>query len=215
MEHSQAFTLTSGRKMSWFDNHRNFLSHEHHFRHNKNAFIKNRTEMSTTPPIKIGDQILQEMENFRLRRVVDIDAAEVNGIICKTCGCNKRSIFWEFPYWSSNLIRHNLDVMHNEKNVFEHVFNTVMDIEGKTKNNEKAREDMKKLCKRHELEKDETNRKFPKTCYTLDRVRKLVLCEWMKKLKILDEYVVNMGRCKEMRNGLTQPIMAQPIWATG
>ena len=131
--------------------------------------------------------------------MVDIDATEVNGIICKTCGCNKGSIFWELPYWSSNLIRHNLDVMHSENNVL----NTVMDIKGKTKNNEKAREDMKKLCKRHELEKDETNRKFPKTCYTLDMARKLVLCEWMKKLKFLDEYVLNMGQCVEMRNGLT------------
>ena len=33
--------------------------------------------------------------------------------------------------------------MHIEKNVFENVFNTVMDIEGKTKDNEKAREDKK------------------------------------------------------------------------
>ena len=55
MEHSQAFTLTSGQKMSWFDNHYKFLSHEHSFRRNKNAFIKNRTKMSTTSAIKIGD----------------------------------------------------------------------------------------------------------------------------------------------------------------
>ena len=50
------------------------------------------------------------------------------------------------PYWSTNLIRHNLDVMHIEKNVFENVFenvfNTVMNIEGKTKDNIKAREDL-------------------------------------------------------------------------
>ena len=72
--------------------------------------------------------------------MVDIDAAEVNGVICKTCGWNKQSIFWELPYWSSNIIRHNLDVMHIKKNVF----NTVMDIEGKTKDNEKAREEVKK-----------------------------------------------------------------------
>ena len=181
MEHSQAFSLTSGQKTSWFDNHRKFLSHEHPFRRNKNAFIKNRTEISTAPPIKIGDQILQEMENLGFRRGIDIDATEVNGVICKTCGWNKRSIFWEFPYWSSNLIRHNLDVMHIEN---ENVFNTLMDIEGKTKDNEKAREDMKKLCRRHELEKDEATGKFPKACYTLDKVRKQVLCEWVKKLKI-------------------------------
>ena len=82
MEHLQAFTLTSGRKTSWFDNHRKFLSHEHPFKlKKKNAFIKNRTEMSATSAIKIGDQILQEIENLGLRRAIDIDAAEVDGVI--------------------------------------------------------------------------------------------------------------------------------------
>ena len=63
--------------------------------------------------------------------------------------------------------------MHIEKNVF----NTVLDIEGKTKDNEKAREDMKRLCRRHESERDEATCKFPKACYTLDKARKQVLCE--------------------------------------
>ena len=54
MEHSQAFTLTNGRKTSWFDNHRKFLTHEHSFKHNKNAFIKNRIGMLASPPIKTG-----------------------------------------------------------------------------------------------------------------------------------------------------------------
>ena len=128
--------------------------------------------------------------------MIDIDATEVNGVICKTCGWNKRSIFWEFPYWSSNLIRHNLDVMHIKN---ENVFNTLMDIEGKTKDHEKAREEMKKLCRRHELKKDEATGKFPKACYTLDKVRKQVLCEWVKKLTFPDGYVLNMGRCVDMR----------------
>ena len=29
----------------------------------------------------------------------------------------KRSIFFELPYWEHNILRHNLDVMHIEKNV--------------------------------------------------------------------------------------------------
>ena len=155
--------------------------------------------MSPSPPIKTGAQILQEIDNLGVRRVIDIDVVEVNRVICKTCGWNKRSIFWELPYWSSNLIRHNLDVMHIEKNVFENVFNTVLDIEGKTKDNEKAREDMKRLCRRHELERDEATGKFPKACYTLDKARKQVLCEWVKNLKFPDGYASNMGRCVDMR----------------
>ncbi|KAL8087839.1 hypothetical protein AgCh_037834 [Apium graveolens] len=64
----------------------------------------------------------------------------------------RTSIFWELPYWSTNLIRHNLDVMHVEKNVFDNVFKTVINVTGKTKDNDKARLDLKDICKRPALE---------------------------------------------------------------
>ena len=100
-------------------------------------------------------------------------------------------------YFSSNLIRHNLDVMYIEKNVFENVFNTVMQVEGKTKDNEKAREYLKVLCRRPELEKNEATRKFPKA-YTMDKPGKQILCEWVKNLKFPDGYASNMARCVDM-----------------
>ena len=153
MEHSQGFTLTNGRKKTWFDNHRKFLPFDHAFKCNKNSFFKNRIEMAPPPPIMTGEQILKQINDLGLKKVTDIDYEVINGPICKAYGWNKQSIFWDLPYWSSNLIRHNLDVMHIEKNVFENVFNTVMQVEGKTKDNEKAREDLKVLCRRPELEK--------------------------------------------------------------
>jgi hypothetical protein len=64
----------------------------------------------------------------------------------------KRSIFWDLPYWKDNLLRHNLDVMHIEKNFFDNVFNSVMNVAGKTKDNEKARKDLALLCVRGDLE---------------------------------------------------------------
>ena len=108
------------------------------------------------------------------------------------------SIFWDLPYWSTNLIRHNLDVMHIEKNVFENVFNTVMNIEGKTKDNIKAREDLVMFCRRKELEKN-ANGKYPKANYTLDKNGKQAVCEWVKNLKFPDGYVSNMGRCVDLK----------------
>ncbi|KAL0391193.1 UNVERIFIED_CONTAM: hypothetical protein Scaly_0476400 [Sesamum calycinum] len=61
----------------------------------------------------------------------------------------------DLPYWSTLLIRHNLDVMHIEKNVFDNISNTVMDIKGKTKDVMKARKDLKIICNRPKLELDE------------------------------------------------------------
>jgi len=42
--------------------------------------------------------------------------------------------------------------MHIEKNFFENIFNTVMNVTGKTKDNEKARRDLGLYCKRKDLE---------------------------------------------------------------
>ena len=46
----------------------------------------------------------------------------------------KRCRFWDLSYLKDNLLRHNLDLMHIEKNVFDNVFNTVMNDLAKTKN---------------------------------------------------------------------------------
>ena len=49
-----------------------------------------------------------------------------------------RRVFFELPYWSSLLIRHSLDVMHIEKNICESILGTLLEIEGKCKDNEKT-----------------------------------------------------------------------------
>ena len=89
--------------------------------------------------------------------------------------------------------------MHIEKNVFENIFNTVMNVDGKTKHNVKSREDLKEFCCRPELERNEATGKYPKACYTLDKQSKTVLCEWLQNLKFPYGYVSNMGRCVDMR----------------
>jgi len=63
----------------------------------------------------------------------------------------EESIFWELPYWKTNLLCHNLDVMHIEKNA-ENIFNTVMDVKGKIKDNIKARLDVALFCNRKNME---------------------------------------------------------------
>ena len=112
----------------------------------------------------------------------------------------KRSIFWDLPYWFSHLIHHNLDVMHIEKNVFDNLINTVMDINGKTKDNLNARKDMRLICKRPTLDVDESSRgPKSKVVYTLNKDQRRVLCEWLKSLKFPDGYVSNLGRCVDIK----------------
>lgn len=41
----------------------------------------------------------------------------------------KRSIFFELAYWSSLKLRHNLNVMHLEKNICDNVLDAMMNIQ--------------------------------------------------------------------------------------
>nr|XP_034599301.1 uncharacterized protein LOC117860169 [Setaria viridis]XP_034599302.1 uncharacterized protein LOC117860169 [Setaria viridis]XP_034599303.1 uncharacterized protein LOC117860169 [Setaria viridis]XP_034599304.1 uncharacterized protein LOC117860169 [Setaria viridis]XP_034599305.1 uncharacterized protein LOC117860169 [Setaria viridis]XP_034599306.1 uncharacterized protein LOC117860169 [Setaria viridis]XP_034599307.1 uncharacterized protein LOC117860169 [Setaria viridis]XP_034599309.1 uncharacte len=51
----------------------------------------------------------------------------------------KRSIFFQLQYWEHNLLRHNLDMMHIEKNVCERLIRTLLHIVSKTDTNLNAR----------------------------------------------------------------------------
>jgi hypothetical protein len=44
-----------------------------------------------------------------------------------------RGGLWKLPYWSKLKLRHNLDVMHIEKNICEYLIVTILNIAGKTR----------------------------------------------------------------------------------
>ena len=141
--------------------------------------------------------MLREIDALGLKKVTEIGANDANVLVSKLTGWKKKSIFWDFPYWSTNLIRHNLDVMHIEKNVFENIFNTVMNVDGKTKDNAKSRLDLMEICRRPELHV--VDGKLPKACYTLDKNGRNELCIWVQNLRFPDGYASNIARCVDMR----------------
>ena len=53
----------------------------------------------------------------------------------------KVNFFFELSYWQHNLLHHNLDVMHIEKNIVDSILGTLLDISGKSKDHAKARYD--------------------------------------------------------------------------
>jgi hypothetical protein len=135
MENNKAFTLRNRGKASFFDCHRCFSPYNHRYRKNRKDFFVGRVEKDVAPPRLSGEE---------LHDVVKLYGGIVFGLqsgkqkfpsFGLTHNWVKRSIFWEVPYWKTNLLRHNLDVMHIEKNVFKNIFNTVMDVKGKTKDN--------------------------------------------------------------------------------
>ncbi|KAL0360853.1 UNVERIFIED_CONTAM: hypothetical protein Sradi_3769800 [Sesamum radiatum] len=170
MENTQAFRLQHGRKACYFDCHRQFLSHDHPYRRNKRSFTKNRQERKIAQPRLTGDEIRRRVEQYGT--AVEEPLTYPPGYD-NVHNWTKKNIFWDLSYWNTHLIRHNLDVMHIEKNVFDNIFNTVMDIKGKTKDNLNACKDLKNICNRPKLEVDKRrSNAMPKAAYTFTKEQK-------------------------------------------
>jgi hypothetical protein len=170
---------------------------------NKVEFRKGVREKELAPPRLSGDEVWQRICDYP--RIIDQPSLVVTSERLDGYGVRhnwtKRSIFWDLPYWRSHLIRHNLDVMHIEKNVFENIFNTVMDIKDKTKDNIKARLDLELYCSRSELalrQHSTGNTVKPKAKYTLTREQKKDVCDWVKQLRFPDGYASNLRNCVDL-----------------
>jgi hypothetical protein len=146
----RAFTLTNRGKASFFYCHRRFLPTNHKYRKNRRDFFVGKVEKNVAPPCLSGKELHDVVSEYG-DVVYGLQSGKQKfpgfGL---THNWVKRSIFWELPYWKTNLLCHNLDVMHNEKNV--NIFNTVMDVKGKTKDNIKARLDLALFCNRKNME---------------------------------------------------------------
>lgn len=97
----------------------------------------------------------------------------------------KRSIFFKLPYWEHNKLRHNLDVMHLEKNVCENFIGTLLDILGKTKDGLNARLDLVELGVRenlHPIVDSEGKQSTPDAPFTMTRAQKEILCSVIQNL---------------------------------
>jgi len=109
--------------------------------------------------------------------------------------------FFELPYWSSLLIRHHLDVMHTEKNICESILGTLLELEGKCKDGEKARLDIQQLGIRPDqhpvIKKDRYT--LLVALYKLDKYDKENLCKFLYGLKMPDGVSSNIRRCVDLK----------------
>ncbi|CAM8999975.1 unnamed protein product [Rhodiola kirilowii] len=196
MEDTKTFWLQRGRKVSYFDCHRRFLPFGHQYRSNIDSFRRDHIEADGPIPFRSGEEIYNRVQNYNYvweeRPDHIIDGFGV------THNWTKKSIFWDLPYWVNVKLRHNLDVMHIEKNVFENVFNTVMNVKGKTKDNGvRCRQDIANYCRRPELELRLMRGRFVanKATYTLSSDEQTAVLQWICSLGFPDGFASNLGKC--------------------
>jgi hypothetical protein len=106
------------------------------WRRNKSAFDSTQ-ERECTPDVQSGDDILGQLEGMvfgdesagkmteKKRKRGQSTEAATDNVVWK-----KKSVFFRLPYWKDNSLRHNLDVMHIEKNVMDNILGTILDIKG-------------------------------------------------------------------------------------
>ncbi|XP_027103065.1 uncharacterized protein [Coffea arabica] len=152
--------------------HRRFLDSKHKFR-KQAQFFDGTEEHGKRPPLQTGDMIVSELGDLQIKF-----GKLVKGNPKLPFNWKKRSIFFDLPYWKDNVLRHNLDFMHIEKNVCENIWGTLLDIEDKTKDHYNSRRDLREMGIRKELHPIETE---------------------PGKVKVPDGYVANVSRCVRVK----------------
>ncbi|XP_057444525.1 uncharacterized protein LOC130736753 [Lotus japonicus] len=188
-----------------FMGHRRFLDTRHKFRLNKIRF-NGEQESRDAPKSLSGSEIFAQVKNInvvfgrkdkrvgnRKRSRGDRDSSQSG-----TQQWKKKSIFFELPYWEHNKLRHNLDVMHIEKNVCENILFTLLN-DGKSKDHLKARKDLQAMGFRHDLWPDE-NGKYPLAIYTMTNQGKKSFLTTLSNIIVPDGYSSNISRCIDMEN---------------
>ncbi|KAH0642243.1 hypothetical protein KY290_033841 [Solanum tuberosum] len=190
--------LHHGKKWC-FMGHRRFLRRNHRFRLSRVRF--NGSTEERNPPLKLsGSNILRQI-------VEGGGGVELNGRRKRsrraTKQWNKRSIFFELPYWDSNLLRHNLDFMHIEKNICDNIIYTLLDDKSKSKDNANARTDLREMRIRPDLWlKDDGSYNLAVFSLLTDNKKKVdtkkLFLTTLKNIKVPDGYSSNISRCVDL-----------------
>lgn len=186
-------------KKTVYQAHRRFLPADHPYRKAK-KFGRHELNINNTKPLS-GRQVLKATQNLH------VVFGQTNQSGGSTMYWKKRSIFFDLPYWKTNLLRHCLDTMHIEKNVCDNILNTILDDPVKSKDNVRARRDCKDLIILRQLwlqEGDDDTVIIPPACFTMSKNEKDIFWGILKSLRVPDGYASNISRCIKLKQGKIQ-----------
>jgi hypothetical protein len=112
-----------------------------------------------------------------------------------------KSCLWKLPYAKILILPHNINLMHQERNVAESIISLCLDVTSFTKDNVNARKDLAdhpslqaKLNARGKL-------KRPKAPYYLKLTERKEVLRWLKTLKFPDCYAANIKQVVNVGTG--------------
>ncbi|KAI5343141.1 hypothetical protein L3X38_011017 [Prunus dulcis] len=178
--------------------HRRWLPWDHEWQEKDKEFDGN-TEHCLRPREWSGDEILEQLNrlDFAPFGIVSWTRPSTN------MNWTHKPMFFELPYWSKLKLRHNLDVMHVEKNVFDTLVGTILDIEGKTKDTIKARLDLERMGIRRGLwmNRDSNKARRDLAFFSMKPNDKKEFLKFVSFVKFPDGYASNIARCVNVDRG--------------
>jgi hypothetical protein len=192
---TDCFRLEFGGKICYFDCHKRFLPENHPFRFQRNAFRKDTIVTKGPPKRMSGTEILAMLKDLKMN-------TDGNGYVGFGTEHNWTHIcgLWDLPYVKSLILMHNIDLMHQERNVGESIISTCMEFTDRTKDNVKARKDLAQICNRPSLELTESGGK-PRAAFCLKSKQKKEVMKWLKNLKFPDGYAAGFRRAVNLKTG--------------
>ncbi|XP_056852980.1 uncharacterized protein LOC130502239 [Raphanus sativus] len=200
--------LKFSRKFVYMGN-RKRLPPGHRYRYKK-AWFDNTVEEGNASRIQTGAEIYETLQAFRndfgrpldkekKRRRPELEDDEmVQEEECEESNdlwrWKKRSIFFELPYWKDMHVRHNVDVMHVEKNVSDAILSILMQS-SKSKDGLKARKDLADIGIRSHLHTEVMGSKtyLPPASYWLSKKEKTIFCKRLSQFRGPDGYCGNIA----------------------
>jgi hypothetical protein len=163
----------------------------HPFRGDRKSFTKGKTVRKGPPKQKLGADITQMLDDLKESGNGKFEGYDENH------NWTHKSCLLELPYAKALILPHNIDLMHQERNVAESIISMCLDVTSFSKDNMNARKDLAALCDCPLLEV-KTNAKGnltrPRAPHSLKPVERKEILKWLKKLKFPDRYVANIKR---------------------
>uniref|UniRef100_A0A803PCS7 Transposase n=1 Tax=Cannabis sativa TaxID=3483 RepID=A0A803PCS7_CANSA len=160
----------------------------------------NKEKKETTKQGK-GKRKKNDKEKGKHKRKKKDEGKGIDNELNSSCW-KKKSIFFDLEYWKTLLVRHNLDVMHIEKNVCDSIVGTLLNIPGKTKDTLAGRLDLKEMGVKSELHPTVSEKRtyLPPACFTLSKDEKRKFCETLANIKVPDGYSSNISNLVSIKD---------------
>ncbi|GKD45402.1 zinc finger, PHD-type containing protein, partial [Tanacetum coccineum] len=174
--------------------HRRFLKKPHKWR--RSLEFNGETKNGDPPREFNRDAIMTQLARLPTRvkgKHPRFGGVKIKRNVLVELNWTKRSIFYELEYWSFLTLKHNLDVMHIEKNVLESILNTLL-MNDKSKDTAKARQDLKSLGIRSGLWLGQNKNgkcSKPQAAYSFKPEDRKKFCQFIKGVKLPDGFGSN------------------------